>query len=230
MSTLTALPTLGVRENLAEVVYRVLREAITDGSLAPGERLREIHLARQFGVSTTPVREALRRLEREGLVDISPRRGAVIPAYDLREIEHLYEARELVECRAVRRAAEAPARDFSRVDALFDEASTVLDDPDQIRFNRLDVELHRALNDIGGNKQIADLAERVHRQIQRIRVRCAIHLQGRPRVSHAEHAAMVEAVRARQADRAEELARAHIQGVRDAVRRALEASPQRTAL
>jgi DNA-binding GntR family transcriptional regulator len=227
---LTTLPTLGVRENLAEVIYRVLREAITDGSLAPGERLREIPLARQFEVSTTPIREALRRLEREGLVEISPRRGAVVQGYDLREIEHLYEAREVVECRAVRRAAEAPTRDFSRVDALLAEAATVLDDPVQIQFMRLDVELHRALNDIGGNKQIADLAERVHRQIQRVRVRCAVHLQDRPRVSHAEHEALVAAVRARQADRAEELSRAHIRGVRDAVMQALEASPQRTAL
>ncbi len=103
----TALPLLGVRENLAEAVYRVLREAITDGSLPPGERLREIPLARRFGVSTTPVREALRRLEREGLVEINPRRGAVVPRFEPADIAQLYEAREVLECRAVRRAAEA---------------------------------------------------------------------------------------------------------------------------
>lgn len=219
---LAAVPIVSARTSLADVVYQALRDAITSAVLSPGFRLREIALARHFGVSTTPIREALRRLEREGLVEVTPNRGAVVAAYNLRQVTDLYEVREVLECRAIRRAALARGpRDLSRVEALLAEAASVLEAPDQVEFNRLDVELHRALSDVGGNDQLAELAERVHRQIQSVRVRCAVHLPGRPTRSHAEHQAIVAAVEAGDADRAETLVRAHIDGVRDAVTRVL---------
>ncbi len=217
LTQLVGPPSLGVRASLADVVYGALRDAITGGTLRPGYHLREIPLSKHFGVSTTPVREALRRLDREGLVAVQPNRGAVVAAFDLPEVFDLYEAREVLETRAVRRAAETPGRDLSRLLEILDELESVIDVPDQIQFNQLDVHFHRGLNDLGGNRQLAELAERIHRQIQGVRVRCAIYLPGRPRVSHTEHRAIVEAVRAGDADRAEALSRGHILSVRDAV-------------
>jgi DNA-binding GntR family transcriptional regulator len=73
------------------------------------------------------------------------------------------------------------------------------------------------LSGMGGNRQIAALAERVHRQIQGVRVRCAVQLPGRPLRSHTEHLAIADAVRDGDAERAEALLRAHIQSVREAV-------------
>jgi DNA-binding GntR family transcriptional regulator len=205
------------RGSLADLVYSALRDAITGGTLAPGFHLREILLARHFAVSTTPVREALRRLERDGLVSVHPHRGAVVTAFDPREIVNLYEIREVLECRAVRSAALARQHDFSRVEELLRESKAVAKRPDQIEFNRVDVAFHRALYAIGGNLQLAELIERVHRQIQGVRVRCAIYLPGRPAISYAEHRAILAAVKARDADRAEELTRTHILVVRDVV-------------
>lgn len=206
------------RTSLADVVCRALREGITSGRLSPGVRLREVALARHFGVSTTPIREALRWLEREGLVEVQANRGAVVAGFDPREVAHLYEVREVLERRAVRRAAGAPEpRDFARVERLLAEAHAHVDEPDQVAFNRLDVEFHRAVSDLGGNPHLAEAAERVHRQIQGVRTRCAAPLPGRPAVSQAEHQALLSAIQRRDPGAAETLVRAHIEGVRDAV-------------
>lgn len=214
---LTDLPVVKVRGSLADMAYAALRDAISSGTLGPGLRLREAALAKHFGVSPTPIREALRRLEREGLVEVSLNRGAAVAAVSRQEIVDLYEIREVLEERAVRRAAEAAQRDFARIEALQAEAETAVTEPDQVQFNRLDIEFHRALNDLGGNVQLAELAERIHRRIQGVRVRLSVHVPGRPIVSHAEHQAILSAVQTRDPDRAASLINAHIVGVRDVV-------------
>ena len=109
---LAGLAAGGARQSLVDIAYVALRDAITSGALLPGTRLREAALARHFSISTTPVREALRRLDREGLVRLSPNRGAVVAEFDLREILDLFEIREVLECRAVRRAASQRTRDL----------------------------------------------------------------------------------------------------------------------
>lgn len=229
LAALDTMPSLHVREGLADAVYHALREAITNGSLSPGLRLREVSLAKQFAVSATPVREALRRLEREGLVEVSLHRGATVATFDLRTIADLYETREVLECRAVRRAAMAHAGNFAPVEAIMAETAVCAptDDP---AFHRLDIAFHRAVNEIGGNLQLAELAERVHRRIQGVRARCAVHLPGQSAISHGQHKAILAAVRAGDADGAERLTRIHIATVRDAVFGVLDQLPEtRTA-
>ena len=220
-TSLAGLRVLDARQRLADAVADALRDAITDGALVPGARLREVPLAKHFGVSSTPVREAIRRLEREGLVQADPHRGATVAAFSPREIAHLYEVHEVLECRAVRRAAETTPRDFSRAEALLAEAEGVLADPDQVEFNRIDRAFHRTVNAMGGNVPLAELTEQIHRRIQGVRIRLAVQLPGRPAQSHTQHQSILAAVRAHDADRAEALARVHIHSVRDAVLRAL---------
>lgn len=203
--------------SLSDLVYESLRDAITSGLLEPGYRLREIPLGQRFGVSTTPIREALRRLEREGLVEIGRNRGAIVAAFDVGEVANLFELREVLECRGVRRAALAHRPALAPIEAILRQAEAQIDNPDQIAFNRLDVGFHSALIHLGGNAYLADLAERVHRQIQGIRVRLAVYLPGRATRSQADHRAILAAVAAHDADRAEELMRSHIQSVREAV-------------
>lgn len=83
-----------------------IREAIVDGRLHPGERLKEEQLARELGISRTPVREALVMLQAEGLVDAMPNRGSTVRTYSLEALEEMYELRSLLEGHAARRAAE----------------------------------------------------------------------------------------------------------------------------
>jgi len=214
----------GARQSLVDIAYVALRDAITSGALLPGTRLREAAVARHFSISTTPVREALRRLDREGLVRLSPNRGAVVAEFDLREILDLFEVREVLECRAVRRAATQRARDLDQAEALLAAEAKQVAQRDRVEWNRLEVAFHRAINDLSGNFELAELAERVHRSVQGLCVRCLrepLYGPDRLRLMQSHHQAIVDAVRAGDADAAEAHAREHIQHIRDSVAEAL---------
>src|SRR4029077_5867102 len=91
--------------NASTAATELIREAIIDGRLPPGQRLKEEELARELGISRTPVREALLVLQTEGLVDAAPNRGAVVRSHDGDDLEDLYQLRALLEGYATRRAA-----------------------------------------------------------------------------------------------------------------------------
>lgn len=211
------LPRLEARRSLTDAAHHALGEAITHGMIAPGAPLREVEIATQLGISATPVREALQRLEREGLVTVSPHRGATVVTFTPIEIANLYDIHEILESHAVRRASESSERDTSVLEHLLKEEEATLTEPDQQAFNRLDIRFHRTLNELSGNAPLAELTEQIHRRIQSVRVGFDVHLPNRPMQSHAQHKDLLAAVRDGHADRAEALARAHIQTVRDAV-------------
>lgn len=207
MTDLTRLDPLSNRGSLVDQVRDSLHAAITAGVLDPGSRLREIPLSQHFGISTTPVREALRRLESEGLVQVQPRRGAVVVALDDEVVSDLYDLRMVLETAGARMAAAAPDLDLSGVYALMSQLETLVDGPES-EFAHVDVALHRAVNDLSGNRELAEAAERVHRRIQAVRVRSAV--PGRLRVAQDQHAEIVDALRRRDPDLAEAATRAHI--------------------
>jgi DNA-binding GntR family transcriptional regulator len=217
------------RQSLVDVAYVALRDAITSGSLLPGTRLREAALARHFAISTTPVREALRRLDREGLVRLSPNRGAVVAEFDLREILDLFEIREVLECRAVRRAALQQSRDVHKAETLMHAAAKQVARHDRVEWNRLEVAFHRAINDLSGNFELAGLTERIHRTVQGLCVRIMrepIYGPDKLRLMQDQHAALWTAVRDGDPDRAETEARAHIYHIRDSIAAALGSEGQ----
>jgi DNA-binding GntR family transcriptional regulator len=117
-------------------VRDLLEEAILEGELKPGERLRAEALAQRFGTSRTPIREALLQLEAHGLVEVEPNRGAVVKTFDREDLRDLYEVRALIEPHAAARAATRIAAEaLQRLDALCDE-------PDQLLANE---EFHRII-------------------------------------------------------------------------------------
>lgn len=223
------LPLVGLapgsaRQSLVDIAYEALRDAITSGSLLPGTRLREAALAKHFSVSTTPVREALRRLDREGLVRLSPNRGAIVAEFDLREILDLFEVREVLECRAVNRAAGQRSRNLKQAEALMAAAARQITQRDRVEWNRLEVAFHRAINDLSGNFELADLAERIHRTVQGLCVRCMrepLYGPDKLRLMQAQHQAILDAVRDGNAADAEVRAREHIHHIRDSIAEAL---------
>src|SRR6201991_2930938 len=102
-------------------VRDLLEEAILEGELKPGERLRAEALAQRFGTSRTPIREALLQLEGQGLVEVEPNRGAVVRSYDRDDVLDLYELRALIEPHAAARAAtRIDAAQLAELDALCD--------------------------------------------------------------------------------------------------------------
>ena len=120
------------RRNLGSDVYRVLWDRILDRQLHPGEKLSDLRLSEELGVSRTPVREALHRLEKDGVVIAEPNRGFFVASYDRRDIEEIYELRAALEAFALRHAAisVSPADirhqldELDRVDRLLREART----------------------------------------------------------------------------------------------------------
>ena len=107
---------------LNEKVYRVVMNSIIDGSLPPGTELREQHIAKQIGVSATPVREAFKRLASDGLIDIVPYRGAVVRAMNYQEIEEAYLCREALEHLVLKQGIDRiTPRDIVTLHSLLDE-------------------------------------------------------------------------------------------------------------
>ena len=209
---------------LADAIYETLSEAIIRGSLPAGYRLREIALSKHFDVSTTPVRDALRRLDYEGLVEINPRRGAVVTTVDRLQLRDLYEIRELLECHALSRAGERESPDLLRLDELLLESEPVAQSDDYARFSKLDLGFHSHLTALGGNEELRVLAEQTHRRIQAVRMRNAVNLPGQQKTSHEEHVRIIDFLRRGDTAGAVEQLRLHIGSVRDAVMRSDESS------
>src|SRR5690606_24021493 len=116
----------------------------------------------------------------DGLVELLPRRGAIIAAPDVTEVKDLYVTRAILERSAAQMAAEMPQRDLAKVDDLLKREATLLADEDQRAFNAADITFHRAVSDLAGNPVLAREAERLHRQIQAVRARAAVHLPHQP--------------------------------------------------
>lgn len=214
--------------SLVEVIRASLRNSIAQGVLPPGYRLTEVSLARHFGCSTTPVREAIRKLESEGLVRIYPRRGAVVMAFDLTEVENLYELRTVLETHIAREAAK---QRHARVD-LVEVRTLIKDQGEQLSrgsdaVTPLDAEIHRAIAVLGGNPAIAEIVENATRQIEAVQARFQVRVEDQG-PSHRAHLEIIDAIARGDAGAAESLMRSHLIQAADMVLsrlRAVEPSP-----
>ena len=216
----------GLRESLVDVAYVALRDRITSGALAPGTHLRELVLARELSISTTPVREALRRLDREGLVHHSPNKGVMVAEFSLREIVELFDVREILECAAVQRAANMPRRDLRPAQAIIAAANELAAVPERVKWNQLEIAFHRAIGEVSGNLELVQLAERTHRSLQALCVQCLeepVYGTTARRLNLTQHRQILAAVKRGDAEAAEALTRIHVRTIRDAITAALDA-------
>lgn len=228
MSELSGILPPAPGHTLVQGIQHALRDAITQGRLSAGFRLREVPLSDHFDCSTTPVREALRRLEHEGLVIVQPRRGAEVVSIGGDLLEDLYETRVLLECHGVRRAVESQpsANDLRALGEMLSAAEGVLGCDDLHLLNSLDMEFHTAVSNLSGNHVLSELVGRVIRQILVVRVRTDARVRGGPRKAHRHHTDIVASIAAGDADRAETLMREHIEWSAQAVRASLRQQRQ----
>ncbi|MEV7394046.1 GntR family transcriptional regulator [Streptomyces sp. NPDC091215] len=190
-------------------VVDALREAILDGALQPGRRLTERELTELTGVSRTSVREALRRLQAEGLVEESPSRGLRVSIPTAEEIEQIYEIRAELEPLAVRLFVERATQE--EVDALASVAHEVTPGGDSNKdvLDRFD----KVLLDGCRNPMLAELLGGLYSRIHALR-RVSAATPGRMTVTKQEYADLVEAIRRRSAADAAEAARRHVAAAR----------------
>ena len=146
--TLTPLPPS--RSNLAAAAYDALLDALASGSLRPGDRLIMDRIAAELGISRTPVRDALQRLEQEGMIVTAERRGYVVRSMTAREVEELYQAREAVEGYAARVVAGLGERAVRHVEQALAEAAR-LDTNDRFGSYVANRAVHRSVVEATGN-------------------------------------------------------------------------------
>jgi DNA-binding GntR family transcriptional regulator len=199
--------------------YEELREAIVRGQIAPNSRLVEADVITAFHMSRGAVRDALIRLEQEGLVVREPHRGARVRQVSDREAIEILQARAVLEGLAVRLTAERlDDSGVERLRACLARHRELLESGDLLGASDANAELHAALLELSGHSTAQRLIHGLNAQTVRYQFR-TILIPGRPRASQAEHAAIVEAVIARQPEQAEEAMRRHLFNVAEALQR-----------
>jgi len=200
---------------LRDVVFNTLRQAILKGELAPGERLMEIQLAEKLGVSRTPIREAIRKLELEGLVSIIPNKGAYVTGITRKDVEDIYAIRSLLEGLCARWATAYITE--KQLDAL--EENIYLSEfhaskGHAQKLTELDDQFHDILYEACSSKMLEHQLRDFHEYVRRMRKQ---NLSGSERGLEAvlEHKQIMEAICRKDADRAQELAALHMRNAYD---------------
>nr|WP_315183036.1 GntR family transcriptional regulator [uncultured Albidiferax sp.] len=232
MHSLTPTPTPPaeptVYRSRADEVYAQLKRDVGEFTLVPGDRFTENEISERLGVSRTPVRQALIRLQQEGYVEVLFRSGWRVLPFNFEQFEQLYDLRMVLETTAAHRLCEggagtgAPHIQINH--ALLDELVAIWLVPvvqrstDGIAVARWDEEFHCALVRAAGNTEMA----RVHSDVtERIRIirRLDFTKQARITATYEEHAKILKAIRSHRGDQAAMLLRAHIQSSQAEVRK-----------
>jgi DNA-binding GntR family transcriptional regulator len=202
--------------NTSSAATEVIRQAIIDGRLPPGRRLKEEELARELGISRTPVREALVVLHAEGLVDAAPNRGAAVRSHSVEDLDDLYQLRALLEGYSTRRAAtrlsEEAIRELRESCERFDDLlETAADMSELVKENLV---FHQTILDSAGSARLAAMV----RQVIELPLVYRSYIWYSPeqqRISAHYHWQITRALEARDAERAELVMKEHVFEARD---------------
>ena len=207
---------------LREVVFNTLREAIISGELKPGERLMEVKLAEKMGVSRTPVREAIRKLELEGLVSMLPRKGAHVAELSAKDIMDVLEVRATLDGMATSLAAERitdeEIKDLSHIQVQFEGYTYKENLQGSIK---KDVEFHELIYRASRNERLIQISSNLREQIQRFRV---IYMKdySNPKDLIKEHQCILEAISRHDVEGAKRYAQIHIDNQEKSIIKALK--------
>ncbi len=202
---------------LRELVFESLREAILNGTLGPSERLMEIQLAEEMGVSRTPVREAIRKLELEGLVVMIPRKGAYVAGMSLKDIADVFEIRGALEGLAAELAAErATEEELEFMERYLVKISEEIEKGDLDKVVEIDTDFHTLLYKASRNERLSQIISNLREQIQRFRT-TSLSYPGRMKVALEEHRKIVEAISSRDGESAGKIAQEHIENAENSM-------------
>jgi len=211
---------------LRELVFETLRGAIIDGTLKPGERLMEVQLADEMGVSRTPVREAIRKLELEGLVLMIPRKGAYVSGLSSKDIADVFEVRASLEALAAGLAAERIAEEeLEALNRFMVEVTIHAEVGDLEKVIQSDTDFHDQIYRASRNNRLVQIINNLRDQIQRFRSASLAH-PGRIKETLQEHKKLLEAISDRDITLAAVLAREHIENAESIMMEALRGRPE----
>jgi DNA-binding GntR family transcriptional regulator len=202
--------------NASSAATELIRQAIIDGRLPPGRRLKEEVLARELGISRTPVREALLMLQAEGLVDAAPNRGAAVRAHSVEDLDDLYQLRALLEGYSTRRAASrlpdeairTLRESCERFDALLDDGA------DMSELVKENLVFHQTILESSGSARLVAMVRQVI-ELPLVYRSYVWYSPAQQRISAHYHHQITRALEARDAERAELVMKEHIFEARD---------------
>lgn len=202
---------------LREIVFETIREAIINGHLQPGERMMEIQLAEEMGVSRTPVREAIRKLELEGFVVMIPRKGAYVAGISLKDIADVFEIRIALEGLAAALAAERMTEsELEQMERVLVKKAKTIETNDLEGLVEADTEFHEILYRSSRNERLGQIINHLREQIQRFRA-TSLSDPKRMRESLEEHKKIVEALSERNIALAQAAAQEHIENAENSM-------------
>lgn len=213
---------------LREVVFLTLRKSILKGELHPGERLMEISLANKLGVSRTPIREAIRMLEHEGLVVMKPRRGAQVAKITVQELNDVLEVRKSLETLAILKACERMTEEdmaAMRTAERNFEKLVVDKDSDLTELAEADVAFHDTIYQGTKNRRLIQILANLREQMYRFRIEYLKDEEMRSSLV-TEHKAIIEAVCSRDTDKAVRYMTQHIDNQQQVINASIEAGSE----
>ena len=212
---------------LRDVVYNTLRQAILTGELQPGERLMEIALANRLGVSRTPVREAIRKLELDGLVVMMPRRGAHVAQITEKDLNEVLEVRIGLEEMAVRFACQRMSEEqLQEIRQAAKEFERLVDKGDLTALAQADEHFHALIYKATANDCLCGITNNLREQVYRYRIEYLKDSAVRATLA-AEHGEICDALAARDVERARRALCSHIENQQQAIIRSLKNKKQK---
>lgn len=205
--------------SLSGKVFTKIKNDILEGRYQVGHELREVTLGEEMGVSRTPVREALRQLELEGLVEIIPNKGAYVKGISEKDIWDIYQIRARLEGLCAGMAAESITQEqIDRMDEIILLTHFYESKEDYEHLVSMDSQFHEVLYEACNSKMLQHLLSDYHQYVQRIRRR-SLQRQQRAKQSTQEHEAILQAIKDKDEQRADKLATEHILNVIQNIKR-----------
>lgn len=207
---------------LRDVVFNTLRRAILRGELLPGERLMEIQLAQRLGVSRTPVREAIRKLELEGLVTMIPRKGAEVAQITVSDLKDVLEVRIALEELAVKDACENITEEqLAALRSANEEFRRVLQEGDLMTCGQADIKFHEIIYRATNNKRLLQMLSNIREQMYRYRMEY-LKDHSKHEALVCEHEKICQALQEHDREKAGEAIRVHIENQKESIISSLE--------
>lgn len=193
----------------SQVAFRI-REMIRQGVLSKGEKIKEADLCDKIGVSRTPVREALRTLSSEGLIDLVPQKGAFVSEPPIERVKEMLDLMALLEGEAARIAVnKMTAGELDKIKAMHDELEANYENKDIEGYIQANFRYHRYIQELTGNEVLSEVIDSLRDKVSLYRSR-QLHIKGRFKKSLQEHRDLMSAFESRDVKKAETLMKKHL--------------------
>lgn len=200
-------------ELLSQKVYRILKTEIVKRYLKPGTKLLEVKIAKQMGVSRTPIREAIRELAAEGFVKIIPNQGVIVSIASIEDTQEVLQIRSVLEGLAARLATKViNGEEIKELEKYIEQMEYYANKDNALAFSKIDVEFHELILNICGNNRLIQIRKNLSDQAHRYRIR-SLSIPGRLKHSLKEHQEIVKALKRKDSEQAGRLSQKHIENV-----------------